>query len=206
MELNELKILFKEKFDVQQPPKSVEEISLLMGKKTQSIVSKLKRSLRIELIACIVLTIACTAVAVFAPFSALRIYFSVCAAICFLFLPLLWFLLKRTTRLSSSILPVKSNLESIVKILREYMKRYFQITMALIPIMFVLVLFLSFNGSTNLKEDFFILAASTKQLVFMIAWTIVFGIAIYYFTKWYLKKLYGNYLNELQGLIKELGE
>lgn len=206
MELDELKILFKERFDVQQPPKSVEEISLLLGKKTQSIVSKLKRSLRIELITCIVLTIACAAIAVFAVYTELRIYFSIFALLCFLFLPLLWFLLKKTERLSRSALPVKSNLESIVKILREYIKRYFQITMALIPVSLLLVIFLGYYGTPNLEKNLFTLTASTKQLIFFIAWAVAFTIAMYYFTRWYLKKLYGNYLNELQELIKELEE
>jgi hypothetical protein len=31
-------------------------------------------------------------------------------------------------------------------------------------------------------------------------------VGIYYFTKWYLKKLYGNYVNELKIYINELKE
>ena len=205
MELDELKIFFKEKFDVQQPSKSVEEISLLLGKKAQSVVSKLKRSLLIELIACILLTLACIAIAAFSVYTELRIYFSIFAVLCFLFLPLLWFLLKKTEKLSNTTLPVKSNLESLVKILREYIKRYFQITMAMIPISLILVIFLGYNVNSNLEKNLFT-SATRNQLIFFVAWTIAFTIVLYYFTKWYLKKLYGNYLNELQELIKELEE
>src|SRR5215467_2336693 len=117
MELDELKILLQEKLDSQHQEKSTEDISSLLSKNTQSVVGKLKRSLWIEIIACIVFTIACAAVGVWGQYAWLRAYFLIFSGICLLFLPVLWFLLRKTKKLSGTSLPVKSNLELLVRIL-----------------------------------------------------------------------------------------
>ncbi len=207
MEFDELKILLKEKLDIQHPVKSTEDISALLNRQTQSVIGKLKRSLWIEIITCIVFTFVCAAIGIFGGYTSLRIYFSIFTVVCLLFLPVLWFLLQKTKKLSSTSLPVKSNLEFIVKILKEYVKRYFQLTMGLIPITLILLLFLGYADVPDLKDSFSLtLNVSTKQVIFITAYAIVFTIAMYYFTKWYLKKLYGNYIYQLQSFIKELEE
>lgn len=206
MELDELKILFKENYNSTQAIKSTAEISLLLNRKTQSVISKIKRSLLIELIACIVFTLACAIIAMLTNLDYMRIYFLIFGAVWLLFLPVLWFLLQKTNRLSRFSLPVKSNLESIVKILKEYITRYFQLTMALIPITLAVVLMLGYDDkSINLDNPFY-LNFSTKQVIFIIAYIVLFSVGMYYFTKWYLKKLYGNYIHQLEQLIKELEE
>ena len=79
MELDELKILIKEKPAMQGSLKSPGEFAALLSKKTQSITAKLKRSLWIELIACIVFTIMLLLAGIIGKYSSLRIYFSVFA-------------------------------------------------------------------------------------------------------------------------------
>src|SRR3954471_2226852 len=172
MEFDELKILLKEKLDTQHAEKSVEDISVLLRKKTQSVIGKLKRSLWIEIIACIVFTLACAAVGVISKYASLRIYFSVFAVLCFLFLPVLWFLLQKTKKLSSTSLPVKSNLEFLVNILKEYVKRYFQLTMALIPITIFVAFSLGYSDENlhnpELYNPFFpTLTGSTRSIIFV---------------------------------------
>ncbi|HXL58226.1 MAG TPA: hypothetical protein VN958_18320 [Chitinophagaceae bacterium] len=211
MELDELKILLKEKLETQHPAKSTGDISALLGKKTQSVIGKLKRSLWIEIITCLVFTLACATVGIFGSYASLRIYFSIFAVLCFLFLPVLWFLLQKTNKLGSTSLPVKSNLEFIVKILTEYVKRYFQLTMALIPITIFIAFSLGYSDANlhnpELHNPFFpVLTGSTKHIIFVVAYILLFSAGMYYVTKWYLKKFYGNYIDQLQGLIKELEE
>jgi MFS family permease len=211
MELDELKILLKEKLDTQHPEKSTEDISKLLSKHTQSVIGKLKRSLWIEIIACLVFALACAAVGVFGKYASLQIYFSIFAILCFLFLPVLWFLLQKTKKLSNTSLPVKSNLEFLVKILKEYVKRYFQLTMALIPITIFIAFSLGYSDENlhnpELHNPFFpTITGSTLSIIFAIIYLILFSVGMYYVTKWYLKKFYGNYIDELQSLIKELEE
>jgi MFS family permease len=209
MELDELKILLKEKLYTQHPEKSTEYISSLLSKNTQSVIGKLKRSLWIEIIACLMFTLACAAVGIIGKYASLRIYFSIFAVLCFLFLPVLWFLLQKTKKLSSISLPVKSNLEFLVKILKEYVKRYFQLTMALIPITIFIAFSLGYSDENlhnpKLHNPFFpTLIGSTQSIIFVIIYLILFSVGMYYVTKWYLKKFYGNYIEQLQSLIKEL--
>jgi MFS family permease len=211
MQLDELKILLKEKLDTQHPEKSTEDISKLLSKHTQSVIGKLKRSLWIEIIACLVFALACAAVGVFGKYASLQIYFSIFAILCFLFLPVLWFLLQKTKKLSNTSLPVKSNLEFLVKILKEYVKRYFQLTMALIPITIFIAFSLGYSDENlhnpELHNPFFpTITGSTLSIIFAIIYLILFSVGMYYVTKWYLKKFYGNYIDELQSLIKELEE
>jgi len=211
MELDELKILLKEKLDTQHPKKSTEDISALLNKKTQSVIGKLKRSLWIEIIACIVFTLACAAVGIFGKFASLRIYFSIFAFVCFLFLPVLWFLLQKTKKLGSTSLPVKSNLEFLIKILKEYVKRYFQLTMALIPLTIFTAFSLGYSDANlhnpELHNPFFpTLTGSAGSIIFGVMYLVLFPVGIYYVTKWYLKKFYGNYIDQLQSLIRELEE
>jgi hypothetical protein len=211
MELDELKILLKEKLNTRLSEKSTEDISALLTKKAQSVIDKIKRSLWIEIIACCVFTIACAVVGIFGKFASLRIYFSIFAVLCFLFLPILWFLLKKSKKVSNTSLPVKSNLQFLVKILKEYVKRYFQLTMALIPITILIAFSLGYSDANlhnpELHNPFFpTLNGSTRSIIFVVTYLILFSVGMYYVTKWYLKKFYGNYIDQLEGLIKELEE
>jgi hypothetical protein len=48
------------------------------------------------------------------------------------------------------------------------------------------------------------LPTSKQAIVFLIVYLIVLSVGIYYFTKWYIKKLYGLYLDQLQSCINDL--
>ena len=82
------------------------------------------------------------------------------------------------------------------------------LTMALLPVCFVFSIFLSNAEPIEIPEiDKFAIhyfSARWQVLVFLGVYMIVLGIVLYYFTKWYLKKLYGNYLEELRKYIGEL--
>jgi hypothetical protein len=51
-----------------------------------------------------------------------------------------------------------------------------------------------------------VFTARWQVMLFLGVYMIVLAISVYYFTKWYLKKLYGNYLNELKQYIAELDQ
>src|SRR5215510_9539017 len=99
MELDDLKILFKERVGIQQSQKSQEEIALLLRKKTQSVIAKLKRSLWIEIVTCIIFILVCAGIGLFAKYNSIKIYFYIFTFFCLLFLPVLWFLLQKTKKL-----------------------------------------------------------------------------------------------------------
>jgi hypothetical protein len=211
MELDELKSLINDRMERVQNEKSATEIALLMGKKTNSVTGKIKRSLIIELIVSIVFTLICAAVAVLTKYDSLRIYFGIFTFVSLVFIPLLYRKLNKTKKLSNTILPVKNNLQVLVKLMREYIRRYFQLTMALIPISLIISFILGYTdgnlSDSSTQNSFFTnLIESPLRVTFLIAYIILFSVGMYYFTKWYLKKLYGNYIKQLEDLIAELEE
>jgi hypothetical protein len=210
MDLDELKDQLRNKLATDHAGMSDEDLSALLTRKTVSVVGRLKRSLKLEIVCCIGVTIGFSAIGIFSGYSSLRIYFSVFAVLCALFLVLLVYLLRRTTRLSAGSLPVRGNLQTIVTITEEFMKRYFQFTMALVPVCFVFSLLLGvgekypINGADRFALKHF--AAQWKLITFLLVYVLVLGVGVFYFTKWYVKKQFGRYVAQLKECIRELGD
>jgi len=208
MELDDLKYQLKNKLSSDKASRSQEDIAALLTKKTSSVTGKLKRSLRIEIICCIIIIIAFGYIGIAGGYQSLRIYFSVFAVLGVAFLALLVYLYRRIFRISGTSLPVKSNLQTIVKIIEEFVKRYFQFTMALIPVCFIFSLLLIYNDPHPVNEVGQIAKSHLRHpwrvTIFLFVYMSASGVGIYYFTKWYLKKLYGKYLIQLKECIEEL--
>ena len=210
MELDELKSLINHKLSTDHTGRSAADIASLLTKRTGSVIDKLKRSLWIEIICCVVVIAAFSYLGIAGGYRSLRIYFSVFAVLSFAFLGFIIYLLRRTQKLSATSLPVKGNLQTIVHIIEEFNKRYFQFTMALIPVCFTFAFLLGYNEPEHNPEvDRFaksLFSAYWQVIVFAVAYVILLSVGIYYFTKWYLRKLYGRYIDQLKECIGELGE
>jgi hypothetical protein len=210
MELDELKYQLKNKLATDHTGMSDTDIAAMLTKKTASTTGKLKKSLWFEIISGSVAVLAMAYVCLVTPYHTIRIYFSVFAVLFIALIILLVYLLRRVSRLSASTLPVKSNLQTIVKVIEEFTTRYFQFTLALIPICFVFVFILSNNE--NLRIPAFDHFAKTpfdtawKVIAFLVIYFTILTVGIWYFTKWYLRKLYGIYVAQLKECISELGE
>jgi hypothetical protein len=171
------------------------------------VVNKLKRSLRFEIISGILITLGFAWLGLFSSYHAFRVYFSVFAVLSFLFIFLLVYLLRRTQELGDTVLPVKSNLLTLVSILDEFQRRYFQFTMALIPICFIFSFILGYRERSIPELDTVshrLFSDRWQVMVFFAVYMAALAIGAYYFTKWYLRKLYGKYVAELKNYIAEL--
>jgi MFS family permease len=210
MELDELKNQLKNKLASDHAGRSDGDIALLLGKRTSSIIDKLKRSLKKEIFWSIIILIGFVCVSIFINYQSVRIYFSVFAVLCIPFIFVLLHLLRRTTRLSSTALPVKKNLQEIVTITEDFVKRYFQFSMALLPVCFIFSFLLGYNepkpipGVDRLATKLF--SGRWEVIVFFMVYFIGLSVGVYYFTKWYLRKLYGKYIIQLKECISELSE
>jgi hypothetical protein len=208
MELDELKYQLKNRLASEHAGVSGRDIGEILGKKATSITDNLKRSLRFEIICSILVLIGFAVVSVVTSYQSFRIYFGVFSVFTVGFIILLFYLLRRTTRLSAAILPVKSSLQSIVNILEEFMKRYFQFTMALIPICTVFAYILGYTEKARIPAvDHFAnshIDIAWKVIAFLVIYMGAMGVGVYFFTKWYLKKLYGKYVVQLKDCIAEL--
>lgn len=207
MELDELKSQLKNKLASDHAGRSDTDIAALLSKKTNSVIGKLKSSLLKEILLSIGIVILFSCIGLLSNHPSLKIYFSVFAVICaILILPLIY-IFRRTTRLSSTASPVKSNLQTIVSIMEYMIKRYFQFTMALIPVCFIFsLLLISKDGTVSqrfAKGDF---SASWKVITIATVYALALFVGTYYFTKWYLRKMYGKYVAQLKECVNELSE
>lgn len=210
MELDELKLLLNQKIDDSRGLKTPSDIAIVLKQKTQSIIHKLKKSLWIEIIFSLVIFLLFGYIGLFSKYTSLQIYFSVFTILCVVFMLVLFYLIQKINKLSNTNMPIKQNLISIHSIIKEFTKRYFQFTLSLIPIC---LLFSGYLGYQDAKNGVVIneldtisnkLTSPTKLLVFLVAYMLALSVGVYYFTKWYLKKLYGKYLIQLQDCINEL--
>jgi hypothetical protein len=54
------------------------------------------------------------------------------------------------------------------------------------------------------RDEFFRTISQPRTILYLIGFSIVFLALSFGFTNWYLKKLYGNHLEKLKGLLHEL--
>lgn len=210
MELDELKYQLNQRLATDHASRSNADISALLKKKTHSVISKIKRSLIIEMVLCVLFFAAMLYVCFITDYWSIRMYFGVFTVLTVFMTFVLYYLYRRTDTLSDSDRPIKANLQTLVGLLEEFVKRYFQFTMALLPVCFMFSMILSYADPVEIPEiekfSVKLFTARWQVMVFLGVYMIVLAIAVYYFTKWYLKKLYGNYLNELKQYIAELDQ
>jgi hypothetical protein len=209
MNLDELKKQLNQKLEeTNHTVKSVVELQHILHTKSTSIIQKIKRSVIFEIISTTVFFVAFCCVAFFSKQNGIAIYFGSFALLCIPFAFVLFYLLKRINTHLNSSLDIKTNLVKLHNLIKDFCKRYFQFTIALIPIAFIFSIYIGldltddehkFNASMNSTS-----INKNMYYGFLAGYLISVGLGIYFFTKWYLKKLYGNYLIELEALIKEL--
>ena len=209
MELDELKYQLKHKLATDHAGRSEADIAAMLNKRTISVTEKLRKSILFEIYSCIVVLFGFGYISIAIKLQSVRIYFSVFTVITFLFLLVLVYLLRRIKMLCSTSLPVKGNLQTIVVIIEEFTKRYFQFTMALIPVCFIFALWLGYTEKYPLEEiDRLVKHAHPSWKLFLFAgvYMLLLAAGVYWFTRWYLKKLYGKYIIQLKACIDELKE
>jgi len=211
MELDELKYYLKNTA-IQAPiqTKSAESLTALLKNNPKSPVNKIKRSLVIEIVISVVMLLVFVGIVLKSNIWSLQVYFAVLSLLCVWFSFKLYTSYKRIQLLNNTVLPVKKNLEEVHYTMKSFVKQYFQLTMASLPIFFIFSFLLGFyEGYTGIEvpayEKLISKFSSLSQIIWFTAvYVVLLGIGMYFFTKWYLKKLYGDYLKELESLLAEL--
>lgn len=208
MDLDQLKEQLKNKLEMDHTGRSSEDISLLLQKKTTSTLEKLKRNLWYETVLGIVFTLVFAIIAFTTKYQSIKIYFAVFAILFSFVMAFMVYLLNKTILLNTADQSIKNNLQSYVLFLDEFIKRYFQLTIALIPISGLFAGYLGYNEKTPIPFlDHYLGFEQLGIGVIVVITLLYFGplsIGIYYFTKWYLHKVYGKYVLELKKCIADL--
>ena len=200
MELEDLKSIWKnsEHFRL----KDEAEIASMLKGNSQSIIAKLKRSVWFELIFTVVAGVGLLLYALTLPSGALK-WTSI--SILVLLVAYSFYYVKKLmllNRFNTTNENLKSNLENLINNFSSYMKFYKRSYAILYPVYFCLGLL--FSGLERGAAEFFDAIARPKTILYLLLVASVFFFCSTWFTNWYLKKLYGNHLEKLKGLLHEL--
>jgi len=201
MELDELKSLWKKQGDAFRPRNEAEIASMLHGS-SKSIVAKLKRSVWLELVITLVAGVAMLIYAVTLEPSPLK---NISIAVLLVFLAYTVYYIKKLILLKKfdhSGLDIKTNLESLITNLSGYLKYYKLSYTILYPVYFCLGVI--FGGLDQGYDRFFDVLAETRTIVVLAALALAFYFTSTWLVNWLLKKLYGNHLEKLKSLLKDI--
>jgi uncharacterized MAPEG superfamily protein len=201
MELEELKDIWQKSRPDFQPKDEAEIASMLKGK-SKSIIAKLKQSVWFELIFTFVAGLAMLVYALLLPSGAAK-WTSV--SILILFIAYTFYYIKKLLLLRSFNQGddhLKANLQRLADSLTSYLTFYKRSYSILYPVYFCLGLLFGLLESGS--DRFFEMLSKPKVIGYLIATAATFFFISTWFTKWYLKKLYGNQLEKLKCLLKDL--
>jgi hypothetical protein len=199
-ELDDLKSIWKQQGNLGN--KDEADIARMLQGRSQSIVSKLKRSVWFELIFTIAVGIAMAVYGLTTKSGAMAwmvLTLSVIFVVYLFYYVKKIILLNRYTLHSAN---VKHNLQQLADRLTAYLQFYKRSYAILYPAYFLLGLF--FGAMESGMDAFVEKFTHWKTLAWFCVFTLVFMAGLYQITNWYLKKLYGNHLTKLKDLLNEL--
>jgi hypothetical protein len=201
MELEDLKSIWKSSEPAFQPKNETEIASMLTGR-SRSIIEKLKRNVWFELVLTLAVSVALLVYALALTPGMLKWAFIsillICLAYTFYYIKKLMLL----NRFNPANENIHANLVSLIDSLTGYLKFYRRSYSILYPLYFGLVLLLGAieRGTAQFLEHL----SKPKTIAYLLTMAAVVFFLCTSFTNWYLKKLYGNHLDKLKGLLKDL--
>jgi hypothetical protein len=200
MELDDLKDIWQ-KDKVSQLYSEAQLTNMLRGS-SNSIVAKLKKSVWFELIFTLVAGVGFLIYALLLPTGAFK---WITASILFLFVVYAIYYIKKLlllNRFENNEENLKTNLERLLANLTAYLKFYKGSYTVLYPVYFGLgILF----GALEIgRDNFMIRATDPMWLILLFGVAIGFFVISMMFAKWYFKQLYGNHIDKLKELLRDL--
>lgn len=200
MELDDLKSIWKQEGTGFEPKKEEEIASMIRGR-SNSIISKLKRSVWFELIFTIICGIGLGICALMLESGALM---WTIVSLIVLFVSYLFYYVKKIILLNqfNSSENVKDSLRHLYKRLTTYLNFYKRSYAILYPVYFFLGIL--FGAMERGLDDFLHHISQPKTILYLVVLAGLFFVCTIWITNWYLKKLYGNHLDKLRELLNEL--
>lgn len=199
MELDDLKSIWRQpEFE----PKQEAEIATMIKGRSNSIISKLKRSVWFELIFTLVCGLGLGGYALTLERGAMM--YTIVSLIILFVLYLIYYIKKiiLLNEFDPSTETLKSSLQNLLDRLTTYLNFYKKSYAVLYPIYFCLGLL--FGALERGMDDFLQHVSQPRTILYLILLAGVFFFTTIWITNWYLKKLYGNHLDKLKELLQEL--
>ena len=207
MELDELKNYLNRQLEEQSPLQSSGEISAILRNKSIGIVDRIRRSLWIELVISLLAVMAVLYAKNLGGSYVMQIYFNIFLGITLMFLPIFISLIRSTYQLSPELSSVKTNLTRLHLLISRFTRFYFIFSMAIfLPVIFYSLIAAVYERSNeSLMESLqFYMQLPAVPLLLIGLYIVGFGIFLYFFARWYIRLLYGKYLDKLKDLLTEL--
>ena len=201
MELEDLKYIWKKNNEGFRPKDEAELATMLKGN-SASIIARLKRNVWFELIFTFLGGLALLLYALTLPSGSLK-WTSVSIPI--LFGIYSFYYVKKLlllNRFNSGNDHIKATLERLILNLKGYLKFYKRSYSILYPVYFLLALL--FGGIEHGATEFFQKLSKPSVIATLLFGAGLFFVCSAWLTTWYLKKLYGNHLEKLEGLLRDL--
>ena len=207
MELDELKNYLNRQLEEQSPLQSSGEISAILRNKSIGIVDRIRRSLWIELVISLLAVMAVLYAKNLGGSYVMQIYFNIFLGITLMFLPIFIWLIRSTYQLSPELSSVKTNLTRLHLLISRFTRFYFIFSMAIfLPVIFYSLIAAVYERTNqSLMESLqFYRQLPAVPLLLIGLYILGFGIFLYFFARWYIRLLYGKYLDKLKDLLTEL--
>lgn len=201
-ELDDLKSIWKGNQPFAAKPMS--EIATMLKGSSNSAIAKLKRSVWFELS----LTIFFGLIMLYFSFTldSGRLKWSLVSVI-ILFIAYLVYYFKKMrllNRFEPSQQNLKESLEGLISSLETYLQFYRTSYTVLYPVYFLLGII--FTGVELGYDAFLEKVVQPETILKLLSLAIVFGVVSLFISKWYLKKLYGNHLDNLKIILNDLND
>lgn len=204
MELDNLKDLWRDLDQKEVHQNTDEQIVMILQKKSQSPIARMKRNLLLELIAVIILY--SLAIWYFLA-TAMGRYWEIALLLLSVGVVFIFYYYRKNKLLGEMqclTCEVRSNLQKQLITLEKYVQFYFVSGIILTPVAYfasgLIVLFKSpvQNAAAGFTE-------SGEYIVFIVIGLLI-TIGSYFLNKWYIKKLYGQHIKKLKELLLQMDE
>jgi Ca2+/Na+ antiporter len=199
MELDDLKSIWKGNlFEAKQ----AEEIAAMLKGRSKLTIAKLKRSVRFELL----LTIGFGLVLLYLAFT-LRsgaMKWSIVSMVLLFLAYIIYYVMKMRVlnRFNPSQQNIRENLEKLISSMEAYLKFYKTSYTVLYPV--YLLLGILFAALERGFDTFWHQLAQPETILRLTLVSLAVLAGSLLFSKWYLKKLYGNHLDSLKELLRDI--
>jgi hypothetical protein len=201
MELDELKDIWK-KNDPGFKPKDESEIATMLKGNSKSIIAKLKRSVWFELVFTTIAGIAMLIYAFTLPSGAWK-WISISLLALYIGYTLYYInKLILLHKFSSANDNVKANLEKLIESLSNYLHFYKRSYAILYPVYFFVAL--TFIAIDRGLDEFMHTLSQPRTIAYLVGIAALFFFCSTWLVTWLLKKLYGNHLDKLKNLLKDI--
>ena len=202
MELDELKTLIKSRLEEGIVSHTAGELEAYIRKTAGSVTSKIKRNIWFEFAACCLCMLIAALVWLMYPSVYIHLFCIATGLFCIVFSGYLFSLYKKIIFYETVTGTLKESLQQIINIVTRFTRLYFQISMGLLPVIFIFGLVTGYLdvSQQGLVQKFQWSKGILFYTISFIAWSVI----IYFFSRWYIRKLYGKYLLQLQQQLKDI--